>query len=170
MVPGSFVYHVMVGTSQRELVKLSLVTEYCKDTGLYFKKWSCLVDSALELAAKPYKKDGCALATPFRTASITISDLYRMIIDDSFHDFEANYTETAFGLWRNFRNDPDYIQHFNASVCNTIALPPRRKNLSLGKLSEGQRARLATFGIAVLFFVDSLVTLLMTLMFGCAWV
>lgn len=158
MRPGSFVYHVWVGSSAREQAKLALVREYCNDVGIYFKKWNSLVDVALTHAASPFKRDGNAFARPFKSTSITVSNLYQMIIDDSFASFEANFSDTQFGIWLNFRNDPDYIVSQSKKHCNTTALPHRRKNLSSGVLTEGKRAALAMAGVILLILLDSLFT------------
>lgn len=131
--PGDFIYHVWVGSSRREQAKYLLVREFCRDCGIYFKMNSLEVCSDIEQARNKFRKDGNYFADPFRSASLSISELYRMIIDDSFNAFEENQVETKSSLWWNFHCDPDYIQAVNRSNVLQNASPSERKNLSIRK-------------------------------------
>lgn len=165
MRPNSFVYVVWVGESDREQTKLALVQEYCKDCSIYFKKWSSLVDSALNEASKQFQVNGNVLAKPFRSESISIHDLYRLIVDDSFDSFEANHVETPFGIWMAFRNDPKYIQSRNQSNVLQDAPPHKRQNLSRRKLTDGKRAALAVAGVISLLILDVIMSNVLNLLF-----
>lgn len=134
--PGDFIYTVWVGTSTRDVVKLRLVQEYCKDTGIYFKRWDSQVDSALSLAEKPFRKSGNVTSSPFEKPSITIRQLYSMIIDDSFELFEASFVPSHFSLWLNLRNNLNFIGYQNRKKCNTSCHPYQRKNLSRRNLRD----------------------------------
>lgn len=130
LLPGSFVYHVSVGVSQREQTKLSLVENYCRDCGIYFKKWSALVDDAIELAGQPFKACKGYSGKPFIHTYVSITELYEMIIDDSFTTYERNYVPSQSELWCSFRNLPTFIAQMNHKKCITSCQPHRRKYLS----------------------------------------
>lgn len=153
--PGSFVYHVSVGTSWREQAKLRLIEEFSKDTCAYFKRWSREVDSSLENAAKPFKAGRCFTSSPFRHPHVSVSQLYQMIIDDSFTSYEANYQSTPFEIWLSFHDHPDFLLKSHHKQVLQNALPYRRKNLSLGRLTDAKRAVLAVGGIILLMLIDA---------------
>ena len=153
--PGSFVYHVAVGTSWREQAKLQLIKEFSADTFAYFRRWSPKVDSSLENAEKPYRQGRHKYSSPFRHVKVSVSQLYKMIIDDSFTSFEANYNSTPFEIWLSFHDHPDYLLHYHHNHVLQNALPHRRKNLSLGRLTDAKRALLAVGGIILLFLIDA---------------
>lgn len=133
--PGNFVYHVAVGKTEREQTRLSLIQEYCKDCGIYFKKWDSLVDSALEQSASQFKPAGLFRGSPFIHPHISIMELYSMILDDSFGTFEGNYVPSKAELWCSFRNLPTFIHRQNVNQCITACQPPRRKYLRGRKLT-----------------------------------
>lgn len=132
LIPGSFVYVVWVGSSLRESAYLALVEEFCKDVGWYFKRWSTVVDSALELRSKMSRSDGNRTATPYQMISIGICKCYQTIIDDSFATLEANHVMRPQEKFMRFRNDPTFLQLYHASQCNTMCPPSKRKYLRLG--------------------------------------
>lgn len=159
--PDDFIYTVWVGSSVREQTLLTLVDEYCKDCGLYLKLWSSQVDSALSKAKAQFRMDDNVIAHPFRTASVTISQLYEMIIDDSFVRFEASLQPNRFQLWLMFRNDPRYLQVHQKSNVLHNACPEESKNLSHGKMSESQKAVACTVAIFGLMVLDVIVSQIM---------
>lgn len=165
MRPGSFVYRVRVGTSQREQTRLALVQEFCKDNCIYFHKWSEQVDSALCQAKAPWRRSGNALASPFIHASLSIFQLYDMIIDDSFDTYERNHKESKFAIWLNHHTDPDYIILQNNLQCITKCPTLKRQNLSSNRLSEGARARMCFCFILFLFALDAVVSQVLNLIF-----
>lgn len=127
---GDFIYHVWVGSSRREQAKMLLVREFCKDCGLYFKLMAPQVDVDLEEIRNRFRKPTNVLANPFRSASVTISQLYQMIVEDSLGAFEENQVESPSSLWWNFHNDPNYIKSINQRKVLQHASPSERKNLS----------------------------------------
>ena len=135
MKAGNFVYHVAVGTNQTDQTRLALVQEYCKDCGIYFKKWCTQVDEAIDHAAAQFKPVGLFRGSPFIHPHITIQELYSMILDDSFAAYERNYVPTRSELWCSFRNLPTFIQSLNLHHCDTPCQPHGRKYLSRRKLT-----------------------------------
>lgn len=159
--PDDFIYAVWVGSSVREQTIFTLVDEYCKDCGLYFKLWSSHVDSALSKAKAQFRMDDNVIAHPFRTASVTISQLYKMIIDDSFEKFEASQQPNRFQLLLMFRNNPRYIQAHQKYDVILHACPEESKNLSGGKMSDRQKAVACTVALFGLIVLDVIVTQMM---------
>lgn len=156
--PGDVIYQVWVGSYLSEFTKLTLVEEYCRDCGLYFQKWSVEVDSHIDKAKARYRTDGNPLAHPFRSASVTISKLYALIIDDSFARFEASLPTTRFELWLQFNHRVEYYQSLNRSNVTPSAILTRRKHLSHRNRVEGQRALFCLILIIMLIAIDAIVT------------
>lgn len=130
MCVGSFIYHVACGRSQREQIKLALVREYCKDCGIYFRKWDYLVDIAIENASVQFNHVKDYRGKPFIHAYVSVNELYSLIIDDSFSVYESNYRPSTSELWCSFRNLPTFIQHLNKKSSITARQPQGRKYLS----------------------------------------
>ena len=127
---GDTIYHVWVGTSEREQTKLALVQAYCKDNDLPLVLWSQKVDSLIESFMEKHNADGCTLAKPYRTASVTINKLFHLILDDSFDKFEAQNYASHFEIYLNHRNDPDFMARENRKSCITPCQPHHAENLS----------------------------------------
>lgn len=130
MRPGSYVYQVKVGTSDREQIKFALVQNYCQDVGIYFKKWSCEVDKTLCLAEKAWPSKWGLPISPFQHVSISIYELYKLINEDGFDTFESkpHATPAQSFFYRQF--DPKGIISKLSAESNTLCPPPYRKNLS----------------------------------------
>lgn len=167
MRPGSFVYHVMVGTSSREQVKFSLVHEYCEDIGLYFRRWSEEVDKVLLLAANGWSTSWLPKHDPFRHVSITIETLYQLIIDDTFESFESKVTASKAELWLFHNFDPMRILSKPTPVSNTKCQPPSRHNLSHCKLTDGGKFLVGSLLILIIFLLDAIVRNVIVQLCGC---
>jgi hypothetical protein len=127
---GSFIYHVWVGSSLRELTLLSKVEEQCKSKGFYLRRWTCLVHSRIEKISARFVKNGYAIACPFRYASITLSELSSMILDNSFDSFESSIEMTAAEKWYRYHHNIEFIKSQNKISVLQNAYPRRRKYLS----------------------------------------
>ena len=156
--PEDFVYVVWVGSSLRELAIKSLVEEYAKDQGLYFKRWSLLVDSDIDKAGSRYLTDANGLGFAFRTISITIQELSNLIVDDSFDAMERAYTMSDSEKWCRFRNTIEYVSSINRSNVIQHASPSLRKYLSLAKKSQRVRLVACFIGMMMIFALDALVS------------
>lgn len=159
--PGDVIYQVWVGSYLREFTKLTLVQEYCKDCGLYFEKWSPLVDSHLDEMKSRYQTDGNVFSSPFVSASISIDKLYALIIDDGFAAYEKSLNLTTFEKWCRYRQTIQYCRSVNKSNVIHHAYPHVRKNLSHSYGDEGLKAACGLVGILVLIALDMLMTHLM---------
>lgn len=153
--PGDVVYQVWVGSFLREFTKLTLVQEYCKDCGLYIEKWSPQVDSRLEKMKALYGGGASELSSPFLSASITISKLYALIIDDSFESFERNLFLSQSEKWCRYHQTIRYIGTINRSNVIRNAYPHVRNNLSLRNGNEGFKAACCFIGILILLAIDA---------------
>lgn len=91
--PDDVVYKISAGSSTREQTKLALIQEYCKDCGLYFALVSDKSDSAIEKLAESLFHKGIISRLFLRIRTISVTECYRRIIDDSFHKFEDNSSE-----------------------------------------------------------------------------
>ena len=154
---GDFIYHVTVGSDARSQGRLVDVLRISADRSYYFERWCPEVDSLIDAAADRYRPCGCKSSRPFRSARITIFDLWRMIIDNGFFLFESNYHETSFQLWLNFHDDPDYIQKTNKQKVILRAQPRRSKNLSVCSQADKERLHLYQLAILAIFLIDGVV-------------
>lgn len=155
---GSFVYVVWVGSSLRESVLLSLVEEFCKDCGWYFKQWCAAVDSALQQRTKLTRVDGTRSATPYQMIQLNIQQCYDTIIDDSWSTLEANRVMTPQEKFMRFRRDPNFLMAMNNKKRNTTCPPFRRKYLSHRKQSEAIQAVCGIVSIILLIVADAIVS------------
>lgn len=151
---GDYVYCVWVGSSLREQTKKTLVEEYCKDVGMYFKKWSSQVDSALEMAYHRFKDGSNKMARPYIILQINISDLYRRIIEDSLDAFETRSVLDESEKFQRFWNTSEYSRQRNKYLCNTPCHPNTRKYLSDRNRSEDYKAAMGLLGLLGLFLAD----------------
>lgn len=156
--PEDFVYVVWVGSSLRELAIKSLVEEYARDCGLYFKRWSPQVDSDIDKARSRFHTDANGLGFSFRSISISIQELSNLIVDDSFDAMEKAYTMSESEKWCRFRNSIEYVIAVNRSNVILNASPSLRKYLSLAKKSQRVQAVACFIGIVMIFALDALVS------------
>lgn len=129
----SVVYYVKVGASSRQQTKLTLVREYCKDCGLYFEPISCTSDDAIRNLEKSLFSGSNWFARKLRRVTISIDELYTLIIDDSFVSFEQTLAEKkSYSIFRSMV-DPSFF--FAQSKIKKIKTPasPLRKYLKYGK-------------------------------------
>ncbi len=166
MRPGSFVYHVMVGTSEREQIKFALVREFCEDTGVYFRRWSDDVDKALAFAANGWTSPFSLSIDPFRHVSVNIETLYQLIIDDSFAKFESKAPATKTELWLQFQKDPQGILRKSAAVSNTPCPALKRKNLSFDRLTDGGKFLVGSMLVLIIFVLHAYVGHVLTTLCG----
>lgn len=157
MKPGSFVYHVVVGTSDREQIKFALVREFCEDTGVYFRRWSDDVDKAIDFAASGWSSSWHLSYSPFRHIRVNIETLYQLIIDDSFEAFEAKAPATKAELWLFHNLDPLQIISNATAVSNTSCQPLKRKNLSRRKFTDGVKFWVGLTLILAVLAADAIV-------------
>lgn len=156
--PDDFVYVVWVGSSLRGLAIKSLVEEYARDCGLYFKRWSPQVDSDIDKAGSKYRSDANGLGFAFRSISVSIQELSNLIVDDSFDAMEKAYTMSQSEKWCRFRNSIEYVSALDRSFVIQNASPSPRKYLSLAKKSQRVRVVACFIGIVILFALDALVS------------
>lgn len=165
--PGSFVYHVSVGTSTREQVKFSLVHEYCEDIGLYFRRWSDDVDKVLCLAADGWSTSWLPSHDPFRHVSVSIETLYQLIIDDSFEAFESKAPATKAELWLFHQFDPQRILSRPTRVCNTQCQPQKSKYLGNAASRLASKFLVGSLVILILCAADVIVRKVLMALCGC---
>jgi len=158
LVPGSFIYHVWVGSSLREFAKRKLVEEFCRDNGIYFEKWDDQVNSFLDEKAQRFRDNGNVFCSCFATVSVTISELYQMLIDDSFDAFEAKQVARPFEVWLRCHDVPEYIARMNHTNVIRHASPSRSRNLSLKQKGELVQAVACMAGVLILFMVDVIIS------------
>lgn len=156
--PEDCVFVVWVGSSLRESAFLSLVEEYCKDVGWYFKLWSAEVDSQLNEWSKQWRRIDGQTVQPYTMMAITINVCYQTIIDDSWCELINHRVMSPQETFLRFRSDPEYLRRLHARKRNTTCQPYRRKYLSQqnqqGFYNVGACLTLAFF----LLVLDAIVT------------
>lgn len=148
------VYKVAVGSSMREHAKLELVKQYCKDCGMFFSMVDDDSDKAIELLAKSLFPNSAFSTLYLRRANVSISQLYDMIVDDSFKVYEDTLTFThAHALLLSLLSPSSYFNQAH-SQCNTTCQPYRRKYLSHTDRTEIQGVLLKCGLILALFLLS----------------
>ena len=147
------VYKVAVGSSMREHAKVVLVSEFARDCGMYFQPVSDKSDRAISSLANSLFK-GTSFALMFlRRANISISDLYQMIVDDSFTTFEKNLAESTAKLRLLSLLSPSFFFINQPSKRITTCQPSRSKYLSHEKGSETTHVLISVWLILGLFML-----------------
>lgn len=145
------VYKVAIGTSMREHAKMVLVSEFAKDCGMYFQPVSDMSDRAIDSLANSLFKGSSFALMHLRRANVSISELYRMIVDDSFTTFEKSLCEPANKTRLLSLLSPSFFFINQPSNCDTKCQPRRRKYLSHAEGSENTRVLIGVCLILVLF-------------------
>lgn len=161
---GSTVYVVWVGSSLRESTYFSLVQEFCKDVGWYFKQWSDEVDSALELRARYSRTDGTQHVSPLRFISISIWVCYQTIIDDSWAKLEEQATMSHHERLFRFRRDTNNLLQLHHISRDTLRQPIKRKHLSHTYKAGLHHVGALCLGAAMLFILDAIVSFFATML------
>lgn len=149
----SVIYRVKVGTSDREQVKYALVREFCRDCGHYFRIVSDCSDQAIRNLEKRLFPGYRFMVRPLARVTVSISQLYQLIIDDSFVRFEKQLTEKK-GFYR-FHSIIDPIFHANQSKKkNQSILPtPSRKYLKSGHAAGLDSFLIGSAIVAIIFLL-----------------
>lgn len=147
------VYKVAVGSSMREHAKMILVSEFARDCGMYFQPVSDKSDRAISSLANSLFKGTSFALMYLRRANISISDLYQMIVDDSFTTFEKNLAEPTAKLRLLSLLSPSFFFINQPSKCNTTCQPSRSKYLSHAKGSENTHVLISVWLILGLFML-----------------
>ena len=147
------VYKVAVGTSMREHAKMVLVSEFARDCGMYFQQVSDVSDRAISSLANSLFKGTSFALMYLRRANVSISDLYQMIVDDSFVTFEKNLTEPTTKFQLLSLLSPSFFFINQPSSCITKCQPSRSKYLSHAKGSENTHVLISVCLILVLFML-----------------
>lgn len=147
------VYKVAVGSSMREHAKMVLVSEFARDCGMYFQPVSDVSDRAINSLANSLFKGTSFALMYLRRANISISDLYQMIVDDSFNTFERNLAEPTAKLRLLSLLSPSFFFINRPSKCITTCQPSRSKYLSHAEGSENTRVLIGVCLILGLFIL-----------------
>lgn len=147
------VYKVAVGSSMREHAKMVLVSEFARDCGMYFQPVSDVSDRAINSLANSLFKGTSFALMYLRRANISISDLYQMIVDDSFTTFEKNLAEPTAKLRLLSLLSPSFFFINQPNKCITSCQPSRSKYLSHAKGSENTHVLISVCLILVLFML-----------------
>lgn len=158
--PSDVVYHVHVGESERDCALLALIKEYCQDCGFYLRERGRDTDIMTDNLAKSVFPDAMIPRLHLRFVSISVSECYRRIINDSWSDIEASSVRTK-SYFHILSRTSDNI--YSPSIRPKAIKRPAfrtRKNLSPVLEEELTRVALSFAIIAFLFlfigFLDGL--------------
>lgn len=147
------VYKVAVGSSMREHAKMVLVSEFAKDCGMYFQPVSDVSDRAINSLANSLFKGTSFALMYLRRANVSISELYQMIVDDSFTTFEKSLCEPANKTRLLSLLSPSFFFINQPTNCDTTCQPRRRKYLSHAEGSRNTSVAIAVGLILGLFML-----------------
>lgn len=148
------VYHVWVGNSQRELTQLALVQCYCKDCGFFLQPWSDRTAKSVQYLANGLFPGTSASLFLLKRDNVTISELYQMILDDSFTAYEKKLARPKGWSTILCLFDPSLQRYQTQSKCNTSCLPFLRKYLSDG-MEDGLFKAAIAFCLILALFLTS---------------
>lgn len=151
--PDDVIYKVAVGSSMREHAKMVLVSEFARDCGMYFQPVSDVSDRAISSLANSLFKGTSFALMYLRKANVSISDLYQMIVDDSFVTFEKNLSEPATKFRLLSLISPSFFFINQPSKCITTCQPSRSKYLSHAKGLQNTNVAIAFCLILGLFML-----------------
>lgn len=148
------VYKVAVGSSLRESAQLELISQYAADCGCYLRLVSDKSDRAINCLAESLFPNSKFALLHLRRANLSVTELYRLIVEDSFSTFERDLHESRSKFQLLSILSPSFFYHNHNSNCITTCQPHRRKYLSPAKGSENTRVALAVGVIIVLFLLS----------------
>lgn len=128
-VPGSLVFKVKVGISQRDQVKRSLLENFAQDCGYYFRPWDDVTQSELILRSSGSWQGSSGVDVLYSTVVVSVAELYKSIIDGTLDQYkpESVYNRNRFRLLSILC--PAFLSSKSSSHCNTTRQPQIRKNL-----------------------------------------
>lgn len=129
MASDTVVYHVWVGTSERETQLFQLAQSWARSSGATFRLWSEDVDFWLEYEADKVFS-GCGILNfGFQRADVSIGELVKLIDGRMFEAFEKSLTQPKvfFSMLRHYRPTVDNPQFRAKPIASLPTLP--RKNL-----------------------------------------
>ena len=104
----------------RENAKLALVQEYVKDCGMYLKVVDDTSDKTISMLANSLFGGSSFSTLYLRRANVSISQLYDLIVDDSFVRFEATISFSKTHALLLSLVSPSSHWYQTQSNCNTI--------------------------------------------------
>lgn len=148
------VYKVAVGVSFKDVAKMSLIKEFAKDCGMYFEIVSPKSDAAVSQLAKSLFAGSSFPELYLRTAVLSVHELYRLIVDDSFITFEKNLGFPRQQAQLISHLSPSFKLRNSPSSSITICPSLRRKYLSQRESADFSRACIG-FGLILGLFLLS---------------
>lgn len=150
----SVIYSVKVGENEKDQVKLALVKEFCKDCGFYFKPVSTTSDAAVKKLEKRLFPASSLYSSPMKRATVTIRDLYQLIMDDTFIFFERSLSAPRgnflFSVFQRTKNLPtSKIQNFHKSRPSK-----QRKYLKLGNAEDLNSFLIGSVIVLIIFLLS----------------
>lgn len=127
--PGSIVFKVKVGISQRDQTKRSLLENFAQDCGYYFRPWDDVTHSELILRSNGSWHGSSGVDVLYSTVVVSVAELYKSIIDGTLDQYKPDsvYNHNRFRLLSILC--PAYLSSKSSSNCNTPRQPYQRKNL-----------------------------------------
>lgn len=149
----SVIYRVKVGTSDREQVKYALVREFCRDCGHYFRIVSDCSDQAIRNLEKRLFPGCRFMVSPMARVTVSISQLYQLIIDDSFAWFEEQLADKK-GFYR-FHSivDPIFYASQSKKKNQSILPTPTRQYLKSGHAAGLDSFLIGSAIVAIIFLL-----------------
>lgn len=123
------IFTIFVGSGKRDAVKLALIQEYAADSGMYFKPVSDSSDTAIRNLKEQVFKGIPFFLCPCKSVSLTIGQLYNLIIDGQLDSFCSKIPlPHGYFLFRK-KIDPSFYFATKAKRSRRLLLPFPRKNL-----------------------------------------
>lgn len=127
--PGSLVFKVKIGISQRDQIKRSLLENFAQDFGYFFRPWDDVTQSELILRSSGSWQGSSGVDVLYSTIVVSVAELYKSIIDGTLDQYKPDtvYNRNKFRLLSILC--PAFLSSKSSSHCNTSRQPQIRKNL-----------------------------------------
>lgn len=157
LTPESKVFKVAVGVSERDQIKLRLVSLYAVDADLFFRIWDSSTDFELDCMTDDRFRDLLLVGRGFKVVVVSISQLYRAIVDGSVDSLDnPPHVAKNFFLMSSTLSPRFYFKNKISKLKRGCA-PLTRKNLSGGDVPSVLNALIGFIILVILYWVGALV-------------
>lgn len=123
--PDDVIYHVWVGSSRKDAVQAALIREFANDCGLYWRKYDENVCQAITCLAESLFPGHMMPRIMLRSCSISVQELYSLIINDGFSLYEKNLKSS----------------HAKIQLLHMIAIADRNVNVIFNRITGLQAGK-----------------------------
>lgn len=152
----SKIFRVSVGISEREQIKRQLVDLFACDCGFYWRVWDDTTDYEIKCRTAIKPADKAFMSAGFTLVGVTVSVLYRAIIDGTYMSLDnPDYVNRNIFRLNATLSSRFFFQHnqYKKTISRAYS---KCKNLSDRYCSESKRVVIKISLIVLLYWIGSL--------------